>query len=304
MAVHGYLCTFAAVTLVIFHKQAFTKCYLCRMFFERMRYLPFLFCFLFFWSCSEYNKVLKSSDPEYKYKKAVEYYEEGECYKSLPILEELIALVRGTQRAEDVYYYYAQSHYCTGQYYLSNYYFKNFVKTYPRSEHAKEALFLAAMSSYENSPKYSLDQQDTKAAINEFQLYLDRYPESELKDSANTMVAQLRSKLERKSYEIAKLYVKTERFKSAVISLENTIREFPDSRFREEMQFLLLKSHYLYALNSIEQKKVERYRETINSFTTFADDFGAESEYFSQAEKYFENSRKAIESLTGIKAEQ
>jgi len=274
------------------------------MFLERMRYLLIIFSVLFLWSCSEYNKVLKSDDAEYKYKKAVEFYEEGECYKALPILEELIALVRGTQRAEDVYWYYAKSHFCTHQYYLSNYYFKNYVKTYPRSEHAKEALFLAAMSSYENSPKYSLDQRDTRAAIDEFQLYLDRFPQSELKDSANVMVAQLRSKLERKAYEIAKLYVKTEQYKSAVISLENTIREFPDSRYREEMQFLLLKSHYLYAFYSIEKKKVERYRETIDSFTKFADDYGAESEYFRQAEKYFENSREAIESLTGINVEQ
>ena len=101
-----------------------------------MRYSLFLFLLIFSAGCSEYNKVLKSNDPEYKFAKGVEYYNDEECFRALPIFEELIGITRGTDRQEDVYYYYAQTHYCIRDYYLANYYFKTFHNTYPKSERA------------------------------------------------------------------------------------------------------------------------------------------------------------------------
>jgi len=253
-------------------------------------------------SCSEYSKVMKSSDPELKFNKAVEYYNEDDCYRALPLFEELIALVRGTKRAEEVYYYYAQTHYCIGDYYLANYYFKNFVKTYPNSKFSEECLFMAAMCSYGNSPKYSLDQTDTRTAINEFQLFLDRYPSSSLKDSCNNMIYRLREKIEIKDVEIAKLYVKTEKYKSAVIALEDAIQRYPDSQHREEMMYLMVKSNYLLAENSFEDKKLDRFTNTTKSYYNFVASF-PESKYVNDAERYFENSLKEIDRIKGNTAE-
>lgn len=253
-------------------------------------------------SCSEYSKVMKSSDPELKFTKAVEYYNDDDCYRALPLFEELIALVRGTQRAEEVYYYYAQTHYCIGDYYLANYYFKNFVKTYPNSKYSEECLFMAAMCSHANSPKYSLDQTETRNAINEFQLFLDRYPRSSLKDSCNNMIYRLREKIEIKDVEIAKLYVKTEKYKSAVIALQDAIQRYPDSQHREEMMYLMVKSNYLLAENSFENKKLERFTNTTKSYYNFVASF-PESKLLNDAERYFENSLKEIDRIKGNTAE-
>ncbi len=226
-----------------------------------MKNLFYLFILLFAFGCTDYNKVLKSTDPEYKFQKAVEYYNDGECFKAQPLLEELIGITRGTTRSEDVYYYYANVHFCLKQYYLANYYYKTFVKTFPNSVHAEEALFLAAMSNYRNSPNYSVDQEETKGAINDFQLFLDRYPHSELKDSTNKMVFQLRDKLERKDYEIAALYHKTEHYKAAVIALDKFIKQYPGSKRREKSMFLIADSRFKYAKNSILTKQRERYEQ-------------------------------------------
>lgn len=244
--------------------------------------------------CSEYNKVLKSNDIEFKYTKALEYFKDGKCYQALPIFEELIGMVRGTMRAEDVYYYYAQSQYCVGDYYLANYYLKNFVKTFANSKYTEECLFLAAMCSYQLSPNFSLDQSDTRTAIDEFQLFIDRYPYSKLKDSCNTMVGELRHKLEKKSFEVASLYAKTEKYKSAVIALNNSLKDYPDTQYREDIMFLLVKSSYLYAQGSIESKKLERFNDTIDRYYTFVAHF-PESKYLSEAEHYFVQSQKYLE---------
>jgi len=272
-----------------------------------MKKYSYLFILLFAFGCSDYNKVLKSSDPEYKYQKAVEYYNEGDCYKSLPLLEELIGITRGTTRSEDVYYYYANVHFCLKQYYLSNYYYKNFVKTFPNSVHAEESLFLAALSSYRNSPNYSKDQEETKGAINDFQLFIDRYPQSDLKDSTNVMIEQLRDKLELKHYEIAALYNKTEQYQAAVIALDKFIKQFPTSIRRERAMYLIVDSRFKYAKNSITSKQRERYelskidcQNYINNYPNgvFLEkvnnaikniDKDVESSYFNEAENDFKS---------------
>ncbi len=244
-------------------------------------------------SCSEYNKILKSNDYELKYTKAVEYYNEGEYYKSLPLFEELMSFFRMTDKGEDVYYYYAQNQYALKEYYMAAYYFKRFAKSYPNSPRAQECAFLGAICKKELSPDYNLDQSETYAAIDEFQLFMDRYPNSNLVDSCNSEIRVLRAKLEKKSYENGKLFYRMEKYRSAVIAFNSTLQTYPDTDYKEEILFLIVKSNYLFANNSIESKKMERYEETIKSYHKFVDSFGS-SKWIKQAENYYNSSVKEL----------
>jgi outer membrane protein assembly factor BamD len=247
--------------------------------------------------CSEYNKVLKSTDIEYKYTKALEYYNDESYYKALPILEELIGLTRGSQRAEDVYYYYAKSHFGVEDFYLANYYLKTFNKTFSNSPRSEECLFLAAECSYQLSPSYSLDQTDTRNAIDEYQLFLDKYPYSNLKDSANHQIERLNFKLERKAFENASQFAKTLKYKAAVSALKDFLREYPASIYREEAMYLIVKCQYLLAEGSIDEKKLERMRTVGENYRTFAAAF-PESKYLADAESYFRKSERQVEKLS------
>lgn len=247
-------------------------------------------------SCSEYNKVLKSTDIDYKYTKAVEYYNNKEYYKALPILEELIGLTRGSQRAEDVYYYYAMGQFGVKDYYMANYYLKSFTKTFSLSPRAEECLFLAAQCSFELSPSFSLDQADTKNAINEYQLFLDKYPGSNLKDSANNQIGRLNAKLETKAFENAAIYEKTMRYKAASSALKEFLKDYPESKYKEEAMFLIVRSNYLFAEGSIEEKKLDRLRATSESYRTFAAAF-PQSKWLNEAEDFYRKSEKQIEIL-------
>lgn len=267
---------------------------------NKMNKQPIIFCLLLVFaglliSCSEYSKILKSDDQDLRLRKAIEYYESGECYKALPLFEELLGIKKGTDQADSVYYYYAQVHYCLRQNYLANYYFKTFTKNYPNSPFVEECQFMAAMCSYRNSPKYSLDQRQSQLAIEEFQLFINKYPNSSLKDSCNAMIEELHSKIEFKDYEIATLYHKTEKYKAAIVALNNFLQKYPLSKHREEILFLLPESHFLYAENSVEEKKIERYNNCIESYYNFVAAF-PESKKKRTAEGYFEKSMSYIES--------
>jgi outer membrane protein assembly factor BamD len=248
-------------------------------------------------SCSEYSKILKSTNTEEKYAYAVKAYENKEYYKALPILEELIGVTRGTGRAEDVFYYYAKTHLAVEDYYLANYYFKSFTKTFNLSPRAEECQFLAAYCSQEVSPESSLDQTDTKTAIDEYQLFLDKYPTSILRDSANKMITNLNKKLEIKDVDICKQYVKTRQYQAAVARIQRFTQEYPMSEYREELLFLSIQSHYEFAKGSVDSKKIERFRATMDSYITFANLF-PNSKYIKDAERIYDNSRSEIEKLT------
>jgi len=220
-------------------------------------------------SCSKYQKVLKSTDLPYKLDMAMKYYEDGEYYRAEVLYEELIGLYRGLGKAEEIYYYHAYCNYYMEDYIMAGYYFDNFIKTYPTSKHAEECRYMSAYCYYMNSPEYSLDQSNTVRAIEELQLFINRYPNSERVAECNDLMDVLRNKLEKKAYENAMLYFHLGSYKASIVSFNNVIVDYPDSKYKEQSYFYILKSHYLLASNSIESKKKERFNNAVNAFYDF-----------------------------------
>ena len=246
--------------------------------------------------CTEYSKVLKSNDAELKWEYAQTALDSGSCFKALPLLEELVGLTRGTQRAQKVQYNYARAHYCVNDFYLARYYFHAYAKTFPNSDLVEEVEFNAAICSYNLSPNWSLDQTESLIAIQELQLFMDRYPASAYRDSSQTMIDNLRSKLEKKSFESASIYHKIGHYKSATIAMKNALKDFPDSPYREELQFLILDSYYQYAVQSTNRRKLERFNDATLAFHTFASRF-PDSSYLPDAQRIYKNCVKAVETL-------
>lgn len=243
--------------------------YFCRMFRKTGIYVLLVTAALSLSGCNGFQKVMKSTDLDYKYTKGVEYYENGKYAYALEIFDELLNLYRGTLKAQDVYYYYCSTLYQMEDYILAGYHFKTLYQTFPSHAKAEESAFLAARCYYLEAPKYSLDQSYTYKAINELQLFINTHPGSQYISECNTMIDELRMKLERKSYEIAYQYYRTERFKAAVTSFNNTLNDFPDTPFREKAMFYRLKSTYYLAERSVEDKQAERFREARTAYLDF-----------------------------------
>ena len=246
--------------------------------------------------CSDYNKMLKSGNLEEKLSYAEAALDSGNCFRALPLYDELMRLTRGTERAPDVHWNRALTHDCINDFYLSRYYFQSFVKTFPNDARVEEAMFRAALCSYYLSPESSLDQTDTRTAIDELQLFMDRYPASALRDSTQNMIEGLRGKLEVKAFENARLYHKTGNYKSATIAMAHAIEDYPGSPYQEELQFLIIDSHHRYAEQSTNRRKLERYNDAIQAFHTFASRF-PESTRMDEARRLFDSSVQAIAEL-------
>lgn len=260
--------------------------------FQKIKLIGLLFVFLSlgFVSCSEYQRVLKSSDYELKYTKAMELYEKEDYARAVALFDELMSIYKGTKKAEDVYFYYAYCHYGQKDYILAGHYFRNFALTFPLSNRAEEAEYLGAYCYYLDSPRYSLDQTYTLKAIEEMQFFINKRPKSERISEANDIIDKLRGKLETKSFENARLYYDLGDYKASTTALKNSLKEYPDSQYREEILFLIVKSSYELANNSVVSKKTERFQSTLNEYYTFVNTF-PESKNTKEVQKIYENAK-------------
>lgn len=247
-------------------------------------------------SCDRYNKLLKSTDYDLKLRKAKEYYDKEHFIKSSQLYEELIPVVKGTDKAEDVYYHYTWSEYKLGDYLLGQYHFKNFARQFPASKWAEECYFMNAYCYYLTSANYKLDQTSTRNAIKEFQSFVDAYPESRKIDTCNLIIDELRMKLEKKDYEITRQYFKLEDWKAAIVSTQGFIKDYPSSTYNDEMYYMMIDSYYTLALYSIASKKEERLDGAIENYIKFVDLY-PKSPYLSRAENIYNNSKRLKEKL-------
>lgn len=255
-----------------------------------------LFALPLLWGCNKHKQLLESNDDQLKLEKAKEYYNNGEYMKASELLEELVTLYRGSRKGKDVRYYHAYCYYGMEDYVMASYYFDRYRKTFPNTERAKEAFFMSAYCDYQNSPEWSLDQSETRKAVQKLQLYIDRYPESEKVDSCSALISDLRGKLEKKAFEKSKLYLRTMHYRAAVESFENTLEAYPDSRFREDIFFYRFKAKHKLAEKSIKGKKEERLEDAIASYRKFAEAF-PKSEHQDEAERMHEQSKEALKEL-------
>ena len=244
-------------------------------------------------SCGDYQKIVKSTDYEFKLKKAKEYYDHKEYGKSSQLYQELVNIYRGTSRADQIYYYLAKSFYGQKDYVLSSHYFRQLLKEFPRSSFNEEAQFLIGYCYFLDSPTARLDQKTTQDAIDALQLFINIFPGSTRVAEANKLIDELREKLVYKSYLSGRLYYDLMDYRAAVISLSNCIKEFPDSKYREELMYYLLKAKYLLGENSVDEKKRERLNSALDEYFTFTDEF-PESKYRKDADRYFANTKKLM----------
>jgi len=249
-------------------------------------------------SCSEYQKTLKSDDAELKYTKAVEYFNKGDFMRASTLFDAIATYYKGTDRSETVLNYMAKSYMGQKDYFSASEYYKTYVKTYPKGKYVVESKFMIGYCYYLDSPDARLDQAATNNAIAALQEFLDVYPESDKVPQANKLLEEMTNKLAFKAYMNAKLYYNLgnymgNNYESAVITAQNALKKYPSTSYREELLMLMLDSKYEQAVQSVEEKKAERYRNAIDEYYNYINEFPT-GKYKKQADRILSESKKIV----------
>ena len=85
-------------------------------------------------------------------------------------------------------------------------YFETYYTTYPKGEFTELSRFYSGYGLYLDSPDPRLDQSQTYKAIEQLQLYLEYYPQSERAEEAQNIMFELQEKLAYKELMATRLY--------------------------------------------------------------------------------------------------
>lgn len=248
--------------------------------------------------CSQYTKVEKSTNAEFKYEMGKAYFIEGRYSQAISLLEDVNAFMKGSANGEECLYmlalcYYNQKDYVTAAQYLQTYY-----STYPKGIYAEEARYHSARALFLDTPDPRLDQSSTVRAISEIQLFNDFFPYSKYRLSVQDMLYTLQDRLVEKEYRSAQLYYDLgnymgNNYQACIITSQNALREYPYTKFREELSFLIFKAKYTMAKESVADKMLDRYRDAVDEYYAFRNEF-PESKHMKQATRMFDDAQKAI----------
>ena len=249
-------------------------------------------------SCGDYNKVLKSQDYSYRYEAAKEYFFSGQYNKASVVLGDMITILKGSGKAEESLYMLAMCYYGQEDWLEASSTFKKYYTTYPRGEFAELARFYTCKALYNDTPEPRLDQTSTFEAINEIQVFCEYCPNSVHKDEAQQMMFELQDKLVEKEYLSAQLYYNLgnymgNNYQSCVITAQNALQDFPYCKRREDLSYLVLQAKYKMATESVVEKREDRYRDVVDEYYAFKNEF-PESKHAKEADKMFEEASKNI----------
>lgn len=262
---------------------------------QKIKNFAFLLAFsTLLFSCGEYQKVLNKGTVEDQYKMGVKMYESQKFGKAIRLFEKVTPAYRGKPQMERIQFMVAQSNFNEKNYSIAGYYFDRFAKNYPKSSKLEEASFLSALSYKLASPEFSKDPTDTNKALESFQSFINTFPDSEKIAEANQHYKELRYKLQKKYFEIAKTYYTTadydmRNYNAAIQAFDNLLSDYLGSEFKEEALYYRLKAAHDFVLKSYDRRKPERIKDALEAYDKLVRNF--------PESKFLEDSNKMLATL-------
>ena len=269
---------------------------------KRVVYLFFLVLLLS--SCGgEFTKVLKSQDYDYRYEYAKQCYAEGKYNYAVSLLEDMVAMLKGGDYAQESLYMLAMSQYMSRDYESASQTFRKYCSSYPKGSYTEKASYYIGESLAESAPEPRLDQSPTNGAITAYQQFLDNFPDSELREVAQNKMYELQDRLILKEFLSAKLYYNLggyfgninanneSNYTACIITAQNALKLYPFTKLREDFSLLIVKSKFQLAENSSEEKRLERYRDAEDECYGFLNEF-PDSKEKGTAERYIAKCKK------------
>ena len=270
-------------------------------------FLSVLCALLLLAACSEYTNVLKSNDYEYRYEAAKALYAEGHYRQAAEIFGMLLAPLKGTIYGEECLYMLGESNLRAKDYEAAAMFFKKYYQSYPKGHYMELSRYYSGYALYMQTPDVRLDQTSTMEAINEFQNFIDYCPGTALMPQAQEIIYALQDKLVEKELLSARFYYDLggyignatyggSNYAACVVTAQNALKDYPyaSAALREELSILVLRAKYHLARASVEERRLERFRDAVDEYYAFANDY-PESRYRKEADAIFQYSGRIVE---------
>lgn len=201
---------------------------------KNYQYLFIIILSIIMYSCSSSGSNITTDDPEKAFSIAKRKFDRGDYVDAIEDFSLIKLKFAGTSISDKAQFYLAESYYGQKEYLLSAYEFEMMLKNYPLSSLIPQTRYKLGLSYYNLSPKYSLDQEFTRYAINELQTFIDLFPEDKNVADAEAKLNELENKLAYKDFHTAELYMKLDNYRSAAIYFISVYEQYIESEWADD----------------------------------------------------------------------
>lgn len=231
------------------------------------------------------------------FNRGVEAFDRGKHARAVDHFRTALDFGRTSDFADDAQLYLARSYAGSKQYLLAGNEFTRFIEFYRTDPRIEAAAFERIQAYAALSPNFTLDQTDTRRAIQYIEQFQREYPESDKAIEAAELRGELRARLARKKYETARLYARREYYEAAVIAFQSVLEEYPESEYADDALLGALENQVLFADNSVPSRQKERYDEAIRIYNQLISIFPS-SPYLSDAEALYDRAYRGQQGVT------
>ena len=204
------------------------------------------------------------------YDRGVAEAADGDHARAIEYLRAALDFGRTGELADDAQLALARAYAGDEQYLLAGNEFTRFIEFYRTDDRVEQAAFERIQAYAALSPRFELDQTDTRQALVYIRGYLQQYPESANAVAAEALRQELREKLARKQYEAARLYERRELYDAAVIAYQEVLAEYPTSSYADDALMGAVAAQIDYAERSVPARRQSRYREALDLYDQLA----------------------------------
>ncbi|MFC1480782.1 outer membrane protein assembly factor BamD [Candidatus Neomarinimicrobiota bacterium] len=194
--------------------------------------------------CAGRNKD-GDNDIEVRYSRGMKRFEKGKWLKASEDFNWVVLNNPAGNLAAEAQYYYAECAYQQDQFVEAQLEFERLLRRWASTTHMLDARYRIVQSLVSQSPKYFYDQETTTASINELQLFIDDFPDTEYRVEAEELITQLRFKIAKKYYESGRQYLKWRQSDAARIYLETVIAQYYDTELADEARVGMVISYII-----------------------------------------------------------
>lgn len=242
------------------------------------------------------SQEITTSGPQDAYDKGMAQYEDGDYDRAIRYFRSVFNYGRGTEWAPEAQFQLAMAQRKKKKHLVAANEFQRFTQLYRNHPDVPKAEFERAYSYYLRSPKYQLDQSDTRQAIDLFQLFIDRYPDHDRVAEAREFVDELRAKLAHKKYDAGELYERRDMWRAATETYRSVFDQYPDTPWADNALLGALRSYVQYADRSVRQKQAERYQKALDQYDQLQQLF-PESSLLERAKPLQAEARRKLEQV-------
>lgn len=209
---------------------------------------------------------LNYDTPQEAFEKGKEYFDQENYSRAIDYLQGAFDFGRTHQWAADAQIYLARAYRGNKDFLLAANEYTRFTQIYRSDDRVPDADYELALTYFDRSPEFDKDQTDTERAITQFRLFSSRYREHPLVLEAQHRIRELREKLARKQFEIARLYERRGMFEAAALSFDSVFDNYYDSIWADDALYGAMRMYLAYSEQSITARQVERLEMAIESY--------------------------------------